>query len=157
MAVFDDVEPERKLVLYSHRIEWQNRMPVAHKDAGQVVLLPHTEPLRTECEHFLDCVRERRRPCTDAASALQVLQVLETCETSLREGGRSVEVVIQKPAFAAHSTAVIDEPCAIGEGSKIWHFSHVMPNSRIAGNCVIGQNVLVASGVVIGDNVKIQN
>ena len=157
MAVFDDVEPERKLVLYSHRIEWQNRVPVAHREAGQVVLLPRTEPLRTECEHFLDCVRERRRPRTDAASALHVLQVLEACEISLREGGRSVEVVVQRPVFAAHPTAVIDEPCAIGEGSKIWHFSHVMPNSRIGRNCVIGQNVLVASGVVIGDNVKIQN
>jgi UDP-2-acetamido-3-amino-2,3-dideoxy-glucuronate N-acetyltransferase len=51
----------------------------------------------------------------------------------------------------------VDEPCEIGEGTKIWHFSHVMKNCRIGRHCSIGQNVNVAPGVVIGDGVKIQN
>jgi UDP-2-acetamido-3-amino-2,3-dideoxy-glucuronate N-acetyltransferase len=51
----------------------------------------------------------------------------------------------------------VDEPCQIGEGTKIWHFSHVMGNTRIGRECILGQNVHVASGVSIGDNVKIQN
>ena len=60
-------------------------------------------------------------------------------------------------AYFAHPTAVVDEPCEIGAGTKIWHFSHVSPNSRIGERCVLGQNVFVANDVVIGGNVKIQN
>jgi len=59
--------------------------------------------------------------------------------------------------YYAHPSAYIDMPCEIGEGTKIWHFSHVMPNSKIGKRCILGQNVHVASDVVIGDNVKIQN
>ena len=59
--------------------------------------------------------------------------------------------------FFAHPTAVIDDGCIIGEGTKIWHFSHIMPNCRIGKKCNIGQNVVVSPEVVLGDNVKIQN
>jgi UDP-2-acetamido-3-amino-2,3-dideoxy-glucuronate N-acetyltransferase len=59
--------------------------------------------------------------------------------------------------FFAHDTAVIDDGCQIGEGTKIWHFSHVMPNCTIGEQCNIGQNVVVSPGVVLGNNVKIQN
>ena len=56
-----------------------------------------------------------------------------------------------------HPTAIIDPDCQIGEGTKIWHFSHLMPHCKIGQNCVIGQNVFVAEGVCVGDNVKVQN
>ncbi|HLU46964.1 MAG TPA: DapH/DapD/GlmU-related protein [Planctomycetota bacterium] len=56
-----------------------------------------------------------------------------------------------------HPSAIVDEPCEIGDGTSIWHFSHVMANARIGRGCILGQNVFVAEGVVIGDNVKIQN
>ncbi len=59
--------------------------------------------------------------------------------------------------FFKHETAVIDEGCNIGNGTKIWHFSHIMPNAVIGGNCNIGQNVVVSPKVVLGRNVKIQN
>jgi UDP-2-acetamido-3-amino-2,3-dideoxy-glucuronate N-acetyltransferase len=59
--------------------------------------------------------------------------------------------------FTAHPSAVIDDGCEIGEGTKIWHFTHVMPGARIGRRCNIGQNVVVSPGVTIGDNVKIQN
>jgi UDP-2-acetamido-3-amino-2,3-dideoxy-glucuronate N-acetyltransferase len=61
-----------------------------------------------------------------------------------------------KPYFV-HPSAYVDEPVAIGEKTKVWHFCHVMTGARIGKGCVLGQNVLVASGVRIGDNVKIQN
>ncbi|HYK90840.1 MAG TPA: Gfo/Idh/MocA family oxidoreductase, partial [Acidobacteriota bacterium] len=77
MAVFDDTEPERKLVLYSHRIDWVGRVPVAHKDGGKAVPLPQEEPLRRECEHFLECMRLGDNPRTDGANGLRVLEVLE--------------------------------------------------------------------------------
>lgn len=60
-------------------------------------------------------------------------------------------------SFYAHETAVVDEGCQIGAGTKIWHFSHIMSNCVIGENCNIGQNVVVSPGVVLGKNVKIQN
>jgi UDP-2-acetamido-3-amino-2,3-dideoxy-glucuronate N-acetyltransferase len=59
--------------------------------------------------------------------------------------------------YFKHETAVIDEPVEIGEGTKIWHFSHISANAKIGNNVVIGQNVFVGKGVVIGNGCKIQN
>jgi UDP-2-acetamido-3-amino-2,3-dideoxy-glucuronate N-acetyltransferase len=59
--------------------------------------------------------------------------------------------------YFVHPSAFVDEPCDVGEGTKVWHFSHVMPHCRIGKRCILGQNVHVADRVVIGDNVKIQN
>ena len=59
--------------------------------------------------------------------------------------------------YFAHPTAVIDTPCKIGVGTKIWHFCHLMPNCEIGDQCVLGQNVMIASGVVLGNGVKVQN
>ena len=56
-----------------------------------------------------------------------------------------------------HPSAVVDQPCEIGDGTRIWHFTHVCRDARIGRQCNFGQNVFIASGVVIGDNVKIQN
>jgi len=62
-----------------------------------------------------------------------------------------------KKNYFVHESAYVDQPCEIGKGTKIWHFSHIMKNAKIGGNCIFGQNVNVASGVVIGSNVKVQN
>jgi UDP-2-acetamido-3-amino-2,3-dideoxy-glucuronate N-acetyltransferase len=59
--------------------------------------------------------------------------------------------------YFAHETAIIDENCLIGEGTKIWHFSHIMSNCKMGEGCNIGQNVVVSPGVKLGKNVKIQN
>jgi UDP-2-acetamido-3-amino-2,3-dideoxy-glucuronate N-acetyltransferase len=59
--------------------------------------------------------------------------------------------------YFAHETAIVDENCLIGEGTKIWHFSHIMSNCEIGEGCNIGQNVVVSPGVKLGKNVKIQN
>jgi UDP-2-acetamido-3-amino-2,3-dideoxy-glucuronate N-acetyltransferase len=59
--------------------------------------------------------------------------------------------------FYHHPTAIIDEGCTIGEGSKIWHFSHIMPNCVLGKNCNIGQNVVISPEVILGNNVKVQN
>lgn len=62
-----------------------------------------------------------------------------------------------KKEYFAHETAVIDEGCKIGSGTKIWHFSHIMTGSEIGENCNIGQNVVISPGVRLGRNVKVQN
>jgi len=59
--------------------------------------------------------------------------------------------------YFIHPTALVDEPMEIGEGTKIWHFTHIMSGARIGKNCIIGQNVFIGSGVILGNNIKIQN
>ncbi len=157
MAVFDDTEPVKKLALYSHRIDWIERAPVAHKDGCVAVPLPSTEPLRAECQHFLDCVASGEAPRTDGENGLKVLQILETCERSVKQRGQPVDVVSTEPAYFAHPTAVIDPGCEIGEGTKIWHFSHIMSGCTLGERCNLGQNVVVSPECRIGNRVKIQN
>lgn len=64
---------------------------------------------------------------------------------------------MNEKSYFAHETAVIDDGCEIGKGTKIWHFSHVMPNSKIGAGCNLGQNVVVSPHVELGENVKVQN
>jgi len=157
MAVFDDTEPQRKLVLYPHRIDWVDRRPVVRKAEGTVVEIDRTEPLQLECRHFLECVRDRKTPKTDGENGLRVLRILQACGESIKSHGQPVLAQPRPPRYFVHPSAFVDEPCEIGDGTKIWHFSHVMAKSRIGRDCNIGQNVLVSPDVTIGNNVKIQN
>jgi UDP-2-acetamido-3-amino-2,3-dideoxy-glucuronate N-acetyltransferase len=157
MAVFDDTEQERKLVLYPHRIDWINRVPVAHKAEGEVVPVNPAEPLKLECAHFLDAVANRTKPKTDGENGLQVLRILHACDQSIKGNGQPISLQTSAPAYFVHPTAVVDFGAEIGQGSRIWHFAHIMDHSILGRNCNIGQNVHVASGVKIGNNVKIQN
>jgi len=157
MAVFDDLELDRKLVIYAHRVNWLDRKPVAERDGGQVIPIPKEEPLRKECEHFLECVRTMTKPRTSAESALRVLEVLDACGRSLNQNGVRVPLIQDAPRYFAHSTAVIDQPCQIGEGTKVWHFSHIMEGAILGAGCNLGQNVVISPGVRLGKNVKVQN
>jgi UDP-2-acetamido-3-amino-2,3-dideoxy-glucuronate N-acetyltransferase len=158
MAVFDDGEPERKLTLLHHTVEWRGRVPVPRAAEAEPVPFDREEPLRAECRQFLDSVASRRQPPTDGEEGVRVLEILEACQASLDGRGAVVSLPTPRPRpYFAHDTAVIDEPCVIGEETRIWHFAHVMRNARIGRHCSLGQNVFVASDVVIGDNVKIQN
>jgi UDP-2-acetamido-3-amino-2,3-dideoxy-glucuronate N-acetyltransferase len=60
-------------------------------------------------------------------------------------------------SYYVHPTAIVDSPCEIGDGTKVWHFVHISAHARIGRNCIFGQNVMVANDVVIGNNVKVQN
>lgn len=64
---------------------------------------------------------------------------------------------MEEKNFFSHPTAIIDEGCEIGAGTKIWHFSHIMPNCKLGEKCNIGQNVVISPEVVLGKNVKVQN
>jgi UDP-2-acetamido-3-amino-2,3-dideoxy-glucuronate N-acetyltransferase len=162
MAVFDDVSKDQKLVLYPHSIDWIERLPVARKAEGETVPVEASEPLRDECAHFLECIRTRQQPKTDGHEGLRVLQVLEACQRSLDQKGTQVKIghLTTNPAelpYFVHETAVIDQSCEIGPGSKIWHFSHILKNCRIGENCSVGQNVVIGPEVTIGSGCKIQN
>ncbi len=161
MAVFDDTA-EHKLVLYPHKVEWKNRIPTAVKAQGEIVDLDVREPLRAECQHFLECVESRTSPVSNGAEGLRVLRVLDACQRALQNGGIDLapgEVKGDKTElpYFVHESAYVDNGAEIGAGTKIWHFSHIMKGARIGERSVIGQNVNVDGGVNIGNNVKIQN
>lgn len=164
MAVFDDLQPEAKLVLYPHLIDWKNHVPVPTRAAAQPVPIESLEPLRAECLHFLECISTRRRPRTDGAEGLRVLTVLQHCQAALET--REEPALAGSPKrippregrqYFAHESAFIDDNVQIGDGTTIWHVSHVLNGSRVGRNCRIGQNVVIGPRVSIGDGVKIQN
>jgi UDP-2-acetamido-3-amino-2,3-dideoxy-glucuronate N-acetyltransferase len=161
MAIFDDTA-EHKLVLYPHRVEWINRIPTAVKAKGEIVDLEDREPLRAECQHFLDCVESRTSPVSDGAEGLRVLRVLDVCQSALHNVGIATEAFNfknekQERPYFVHESAYVDDGAEIGAGTKIWHFSHIMKGARIGERSIIGQNVNVDGGAMIGSNVKIQN
>jgi predicted dehydrogenase len=92
MAVFDDVSPDRKLVIYDQGIDWVDGQPVPRKREAEVVPLPGDEPLRREAAHFLEAVASGQDPLTDGPSGLNVLQVLQAAQRSLCMHGRPVPV-----------------------------------------------------------------
>jgi UDP-2-acetamido-3-amino-2,3-dideoxy-glucuronate N-acetyltransferase len=169
MAVFDDTRPwEEKLLLYPHKIRWEGNVPVPDKGEPEKMNIPKDEPLFLECKHFLECMSEKKAPLTDGKEGLRVLKILNACQRSLDERGNKLRLdktmetmeehaVSAEKHYFAHDTAIIDENCDIGTGTKIWHFSHILRNSRIGKDCNIGQNVVVGPDVSIGDKCKIQN
>jgi len=165
MAVFNDIEPQHKLLLYPHTIEWKGNVPIPNHKEAELVEIESCEPLRAECEHFLECVLTRDEPRTNGHEALAVLRVLRRCEEGLkREEKRipshetaSVNSRTSSQSVFAHPTAIVDKEAEIGAGTSVWHYTHVMSGARIGKDCVLGQNVFVGASAVIGDNVKIQN
>jgi UDP-2-acetamido-3-amino-2,3-dideoxy-glucuronate N-acetyltransferase len=161
MAVFDDAA-DNKLVLYPHKVEWKNRIPTAVKAEGEIINLEVVEPLRAECQHFLNCSEFKTPPLTDGFEGLRVLQILDACQRALQNAGNRIDLVSSIGRDLAlshfvHESAYVDEGATIGKGTKVWHFSHIMKGAKIGERCIIGQNVNVDGGTVVGNNVKIQN
>lgn len=158
MAVFSDVD-KNKLVTYDHEIEWVSRKPIPKKAEPQVVEIGVWEPLKKECEAFLEAMETRRPPLADANNGYHVVEVLQASDQSLKMNGK--QILLQKKtkdaAYFCHETAVVDEGAQIGAGTKIWNFSHILKGAQIGKGCRIGQNVCVSESAVVGNNVKIQN
>jgi UDP-2-acetamido-3-amino-2,3-dideoxy-glucuronate N-acetyltransferase len=164
MAVFDDTQPwGDKLLLYPHHINWHNNAPVPIKGDPERLNIPESEPLKEECIHFLHCISNGQRPVTDGREGLRVLKILNAAQRSLDDSKKSApqpithDVQPVKRDYFAHETVVIDKGAEIGEGTKIWHFSHVLSGSKIGKKCNIGQNVVIGPDVTIGNSCKFQN
>lgn len=166
MVVFDDTKHwEDKLLLFRNHLRWERgTIPLINNTEAEKVSVPQAEPLREECLHFLKCCADRIAPRTDGPEALRVLQVLQAAQASLNEDGEAKAPQeknklpsLSKNNYFAHPTAIIDSQAEIGSGSKIWHFSHIMEQTKLGPFCNIGQNVVVSPGVILGKNVKVQN
>lgn len=146
MVVYDELT--QTVTLHRKRIS----RSLDHVDEGsEVVYQDDGEPLRLECEHFLEAVRSHQPPVSDGALGIEVLRVLEQAQQQLGGATR-----VERDYFV-HESAYVDEGAKIGRGTRIWHFSHVMGGVEIGERCSLGQNVFVGCNVKIGNNVKIQN
>ena len=164
MLVFDDTKPwAEKLMLCRNYVTWTGgATPTPGPMDTQHLVVTEEEPLRAECQHFLECCATRQRPRTDGHEGVRVLQVLKAAQHSLLHDGDAATVGqrgpgTQKLKYFAHETAIVDEGASIGDGCRIWHFSHVMDGAQIGPGCSLGQNVVVSPGVTLGRNVKVQN
>ena len=173
MAVFDDGLPwAEKLQFCAHQIAWREGLPEPRKAEAARIEVASDEPLRLECEHFLECIATGQTPRTDGEEGLRVLRILDSAARSARMHRRpsdpspATDTPASRPGrpepgargdFFLHDSSYVDDGCTIGEGTKIWHFSHVLPGSRLGRDCVIGQNVMIGPDVHVGDRCKIQN
>ena len=99
MAVFDDLRAEGQLTLYDYAIQWEGHIPSAVRGEQQIVEVGSEEPLRSECQHFLDCIAYRHIPRTDGRNGLDVLHILEACQTSLEQRGAGVALQKRESVF----------------------------------------------------------
>lgn len=159
MACFDDTEDwSQKLVLYPHVIEWREDLPLPLKGDSISIELTPSEPLRNECQHFIDCLTNKLSPRTDGEEGIRVLKVLSKASESLIMNKDALTYSSSTTTdFFVHNSAYIDKGVEIGKGTKIWHYSHILGETTIGTNCVVGQNVMIGPDVKIGNNCKIQN
>jgi UDP-2-acetamido-3-amino-2,3-dideoxy-glucuronate N-acetyltransferase len=167
MAVFSDTKAwEEKLCIHRNKVAWIDRRPKAIAGTSEYIDVAKGEPLKLEMQHFLDCIKSRSIPRTDAAEATRVLAVLQSAQKSLNASGAWLpcsvlgdQSLVQKfrENVIVHESAVIDDGVEIGAGTKIWHFSHVLGNTKIGERCSIGQNVMIGPDVSVGSGCKIQN
>ncbi len=175
MLVFDDTEPiETKLVHYPHVINWENGQPVPQKAEKIAIDIKDIweEPLKAECKAFLNAIETGIKPLTSGEEGLRVLKILERSQESMEQKESNGHSPASSPGSQSHSTpqpsrfsqnvfvhptAVVDDKVEIGEGTKVWHFSHVLSGSKIGAGCNVGQNVVIGPDASVGDKCKIQN
>jgi UDP-2-acetamido-3-amino-2,3-dideoxy-glucuronate N-acetyltransferase len=176
MIVFDDLTQE-KVFLYPHKTTWiDGKIPVVNKAEFKIIETEKSEPLKNELIHFIDCILNNKKPLTDSEESLRVLKVLELAQKQLDSQTHNTnfnnffnsyvdvnKIDINKKVKSelkevfVHESSYIDENVEIGSGTKIWHFSHILKNTKIGSNVIIGQNVMIGPDVTIGNNCKIQN
>jgi len=187
MFSFEDSSSEKHILFYEKGIDWIQGEPITRDGPTDVIPCESTLPLDEELKYFAAHLDGRPVEIADARNAVEVLEILEKATESLMEGkgqmsdirsqmsedektdvryqksdvgGRKVRgqnSAVGGQGFFAHHSAEIGEGCTIGSGTKIWHFSHVLSDTKIGENCNIGQNVVVGPGVTIGNGCKIQN
>lgn len=161
MLSFEDSHPDKELLFYEKGIDWINGEPVKREGGIEKIDYEKTMPLSKEIQHFIDLIEKKADNCLiSGEKGLEVLRILEKAEASLNHFSPVLQqslVAVQEKKYFVHETAVVDQHVSIGEGSKIWHFSHIQSHVTIGKKCIFGQNVNIANNVKIGNYVKIQN
>jgi UDP-2-acetamido-3-amino-2,3-dideoxy-glucuronate N-acetyltransferase len=158
MISFDDASVGKELKLYKSDIAIQNGVPTVTNGSYEVVSYQQLSPLEEELKFFIENIGLEDNGSCSSERAHEVLRILEEATASALNVPWSKATMNSNQAqYYVHPSSVIDDSVTIGEGTKIWHFSHIQSGAVIGARCVIGQNVNVANNVSVGDNCKIQN
>ena len=154
MLVFDDVN--KTLTHIPSYVDNSTDIPKAIKNNEiPIIFDKEVSPLTIECQHFIECCETRTEPISNGDEGVRVLKLLTYLQQSLDKNGQ--EIQINKSNIFVHETAIVDKNADIGDGTKIWHYSHICSGAKIGKHCNIGQNVYIAGGAILGDNCKVQN
>jgi len=160
MLSYTDSDVDKDIKFYEKGIDIVGGVPIKRDGPTTSIKYDEGMPLLNELKYFADHLDGTPVKRSDGKNAIEVLRVLERAQACLSDvdqrGNDTGAKDLNKEAFV-HPSSYVDEGCVLGDGTKIWHFSHVQSNSVIGENCSIGQNVNVGSNVRIGNGVKIQN
>ena len=160
MLSYTDSDADKDIKYYEKGIDFVGGVPIKRDGPTTSIKYDAGMPLLNELKYFADHLDGTPVERSDGKNAIEVLEVLERAQVSLSEVDQSNNDSrtndLNEKAFV-HPSSYVDEGCVLGDGTKIWHFSHIQSNSFIGENCSIGQNVNIGSNVRIGNGVKIQN
>lgn len=154
MFSYEDSSEDKNILFYEKGIDWIQGEPIKRDGPTEVIPYEKKMPLTEELKYFAAHTNGDPVKTANAQNGVEVLEILERATESLLTG---TNPVIPNPNIFIHPMAVIDDNVKIGEKTKIWHFSHILPGSKIGENCNIGQNVVIGPDVTIGNNCKVQN
>ena len=159
MISFEDSSAEKDILFYEKGIDWIQGEPIKRDGPTEVIPYDQGFPLTNEIQYFIDHLDGSKLEIADGQNAFDVLEVLEKATHSLQgtipEANEAPPA--ENPDFFVHPTSEVDAGVTVGQGTKIWHYSHVQGGSSLGENVSIGQNVNVGNNVKIGNHVKIQN
>jgi UDP-2-acetamido-3-amino-2,3-dideoxy-glucuronate N-acetyltransferase len=156
MLSFEDSSEKKEILFYEKGIDWVQGEPKKREGPTESIPYGKKQPLEAELEYFVDHLDRRPVEIADPQNGIEVLDILERATDSLLGRTQSIKEEA-KPSYFVHPTAIVDDGCSIGKGTKIWHFAHVQKNAKIGEGCSFGQNVNVGPNTVIGNHVKVQN
>jgi UDP-2-acetamido-3-amino-2,3-dideoxy-glucuronate N-acetyltransferase len=156
MLSFEDSSEKKEILFYEKGIDWVQGEPKKREGPTESIAYDKKQPLDAEMEYFVDHL-DKPVEIAGKENAIEVLDILERATESLL--GRQEKKTAEPPKlpYYVHPSAIVDEGCTIGKGTKIWHFAHIQKNAKIGEGCSFGQNVNVGPNVVIGNQVKVQN
>jgi UDP-2-acetamido-3-amino-2,3-dideoxy-glucuronate N-acetyltransferase len=166
MFSYEDSSPEKHLYFYEKGIDWIHGEPIKREGPREgpteIIEYEKAMPLTNELQHFIHCIEGKEtNTLINGEKGLEVLEILEQAQSSLEQDGEKLvpefKKEVEKKNHFVHPLAVVDDNVQIGDGTKIWHFTHVQKNSEIGKKCILGQNVNIANNVKIGNYCKIQN
>ena len=156
MFSYEDSSDDKNILFYEKGIDWIQGEPIRRDGPTEVIPYEKKMPLTEELKYFAAHTNGDPVENADAQNGVEVLEILEKASESLLTGTATVIPNSNSNIFI-HPTAEIDEGSTMGNGTKIWHFSHILSGSKIGENCNIGQNVVIGPDVTVGNNCKIQN
>lgn len=155
MLSFEDSSEQKELLFYEKGIDWVHGEPVRRDGPTETIPYERKQPLTEELAYFAARLDGSPVEIASGEDGVQVLEILEQATADML-GGQPATAATPKRDYFVHDTAIVDDGAELGEGTKVWHFSHIQPGAKIGKHCSFGQNVNVAKAT-IGDHCKVQN